>query len=188
MEILVLSAECFPLAKAGGLANVVESLSLNMATSGAKVSVLVPFSDREEYDPDRCEVIHEAHFRLGKLHYDYQVLAPKKKMELDILCLRIPGLLDREEIYGYPDDTERFLSFQIAALNYVMTKDKRPDLIHCHDHQTGLVPFFIEYASDYAELKGTPTLFSLHNSKFQGAFKLDKLRYFPEFDLTKVGL
>ncbi|MEI9807719.1 MAG: glycogen/starch synthase [Bacteroidota bacterium] len=57
----------------------------------------------------------------------------------------INGLLDREKIYGYDDDTERFIAFQIAFCDWMSKWQHNPDIIHCHDHHTGLIPFMIRH-------------------------------------------
>ncbi|HRA73886.1 MAG TPA: glycogen/starch synthase, partial [Flavobacterium sp.] len=97
-------------------------------------------------------------------------------------------LFDRKEVYGFEDDIERFLTFQIACLNWINFRATVPDVINCHDHHTGLIPFMMQFAEKYEKLKNLATVITIHNSIYQGQFGFDKLYYLPEFDLSKVNL
>ncbi|MFM7358694.1 MAG: glycogen synthase, partial [Sediminibacterium sp.] len=98
------------------------------------------------------------------------------------------GLLDRQKIYGYDDDTERFTAFQIAALTWMKTWEHRPDVVHCHDYHTGLTPFIMRYAYDFQSLSGVKTIFTIHNAQYQGWMTWDKSRFIPRWDLWKRGM
>ncbi|MFD2144710.1 glycogen synthase [Mucilaginibacter antarcticus] len=102
--------------------------------------------------------------------------------------MRIPGLIDRENIYSYPDETEQFIAFQICFLDWISYSQQLPDVIHCHDHHSGLVPFLLQHSKLYTQLSKIPTVFTIHNGQYHGAFGWDKLAYLPEIDLTKTGL
>jgi starch synthase len=80
----------------------------------------------------------------------------------------INGLLDREKIYGYNDDAERFISFQIAVVDWVSKWDHRPDVIHVHDYHTALIPFMVKHCYAYRQLSGIPTVLTIHNAQYQG--------------------
>jgi starch synthase len=97
-------------------------------------------------------------------------------------------LLDREKIYGYDDDTERFMAFQIAVCDWLSKWAHKPDIIHCHDHQTGLIPFFIKYAYQFNHLASIPTVFTIHNAQYQGWIGWDKYYLLPPYDTYKWGL
>jgi starch synthase len=62
-------------------------------------------------------------------------------------------LFDRKDVYGYKDDIERFVSFQIATLDWIIGRDEMPDVINCHDHHTGLIPFMMLYCGKYKNYK-----------------------------------
>ncbi|MGY0037891.1 glycogen synthase [Pedobacter sp. NJ-S-72] len=100
----------------------------------------------------------------------------------------IAGLTDRDKVYGYEDDTERFLAYQIATLDWITQWEHRPDVIHCHDHHTGLVPFMTGNCEKYKSLRNIPTVLTIHNAQYQGQFGWDKLHYLPAFDLWRSGL
>ncbi|RZM06842.1 MAG: glycogen synthase, partial [Pedobacter sp.] len=99
------------------------------------------------------------------------------------------GLLDREKIYGYDDDNERFISFQIAVCDWISRWQSKPDVIHCHDHHTGLIPFMCKhsYAFRY-QLGPVPTVFTVHNGEYQGWLSWDKYYYIPAYDSWNWGL
>jgi starch synthase len=65
--------------------------------------------------------------------------------------------------------------------------NQQPDILHCHDHHTGLIPFMVQYSHNYYKLKSTPTILTIHNGQYQGWFGIDKLHYIPTFDRNKVG-
>jgi starch synthase len=125
--------------------------------------------------------------KLGNFNFPFNVLKERTdKLGYELYLVEIPELFDRKEVYGYEDDIERFLSFQIATLDWISTRNDMPGVINCHDHHTGLIPFMMQYADKYVELRNTPTVITIHNSIYQGQFGFDKLYYLPEFDLSRV--
>lgn len=79
------------------------------------------------------------------------------------------------------------MAFQIAFLNWLTETNQTPDILHCHDHHTGLIPFMVQHADQYFHLKSVPTVLTIHNAQYQGWFGYDKLHYLPSFDLAKIG-
>lgn len=187
MEILNVSAECFPIAKVGGLADVVGALPKYQQKKGVVSKVIMPFYDNDYAKDKTFEKVYHGHLKLGKLQYDFDVLTPKKPLEFPVYMVNIPGLFDRPEVYSYEDDAERFLAFQLAVLDWMLHLDSKPSIVHAHDHQTGFMAFLMTHAVAYKSLKEIPTVFTIHNAQYQGQFGYDKLRYFPEFDLKKMG-
>jgi starch synthase len=98
------------------------------------------------------------------------------------------GLLDREKIYGYEDDTERFLSFQIAVIDWISHWQHRPDVVHVHDHQAALIPFMFQNCSAYRHLASIKTILTIHNAQYQGWMDWSKSNYLPEWDIWKWGM
>ena len=187
MEILNVSAECFPIAKVGGLADVVGALPKYQQKSGVVSKVIMPFYENDYSKDKKFENVYHGHLKLGKLQYDFDVLIPQKPLEFPVYMVSIPGLFDRPEVYSYEDDVERFLAFQLAVLDWMLHLDIKPSIVHAHDHQTGFMAFLMTHAAAYKSLKEIPTVFTIHNAQYQGQFGYDKLRYFPEFDLKKMG-
>ncbi|MCA0930844.1 glycogen/starch synthase [Lutimonas saemankumensis] len=188
MEILHVSAECFPVAKVGGLADVLGALPKYQNKNGVDSKVIMPFYDNEFKDSNDFNSIFQAHLKLGKLHYDFEILTPVEPLDFPVFLVDIHGLFDRPKVYSYEDDVERFLAFQLAVLEWVLSLEEKPDIIHAHDHQTGFLAFLMSHGRAYKSLKEIPTVFTIHNAQYQGQFGYDKLRYFPEFDLKKMGI
>ncbi|MDO6425076.1 glycogen/starch synthase, partial [Saccharophagus degradans] len=80
--------------------------------------------------------------------------------------VHIENLLDREEVYGYEDDTERVIAFQKVVLDWILQFAQVPKIIHCHDHHTGLIPFMLTQCTKYIPIRGIPTVFTIHNAQY----------------------
>jgi starch synthase len=188
MEIFHLSAECYPMAKVGGLADVVGALPKYQTNAGHQVRVVVPGYDTKFRKENDFECVHWGNVKLGNFDFPFSVLKEASdKLGYELYLIEIKELFDRPNVYGYEDDIERFLSFQIASLDWIMARDKAPDIINCHDHHTGVVPFLVKYAYKYESLRNVKTTITIHNGLYQGWFGFDKLYYLPEFDLIHVG-
>ena len=187
MEIFHISAECYPVAKVGGLADVVGALPKYQSSAGNQVRVVIPFYDTKFKTENDFEVVFYGNVKLGNFNFAFSVLKEKTdKLGFELYLIEIPDLFDRKEVYGYPDDIERFITFQIAALDWIVGRDESPDVINCHDHHTGLIPFMMKYCHKYHKLINTPSMITIHNGLYQGQFGFDKLYYLPEFDLAHV--
>ena len=189
MEIIHLSAECYPVAKVGGLGDVVGALPKYQCKAGhyAKVVMplyITPFLRKNEWTED-----FTGRTNMGDHWFDYKIYKEKNNsLGFDLYLVDIHGLLDREKVYGYDDDTERFTSFQIAFLHWMSHWQHKPDIIHCHDHHTALIPFMLKYCYAFNELSAIPTVFTIHNAQYQGWMNWDKSFYLPEWDIWKKGL
>ena len=100
----------------------------------------------------------------------------------------INGVLDRPKIYGYDDDISRFLAFQVSVLNWLSHWTVLPDVLHCHDHQAGLLPFMLRHSNDYQKLKSIKTVLTIHNAQYHGAMGWEKSGLLPTWDIWKQGL
>ncbi len=191
MRIIHISAECYPIAKVGGLADVVGALPKYQSKEGNIVSVIMPFYNNSFTKKNNFKSVFNNTIDFGENIFKVDVLKlndDDTSLGYHLYVIKIPGLLDRENVYSYNDDVERFTSFQICVLNWILQLDKKPDIIHCHDHHTGLIPFMTSHCNTYSKLKNIPTIFTIHNAQYQGSFGFNKLYYFPEFDLVKSGL
>jgi len=187
MEIYHIAAECYPVAKVGGLGDVVGALPKYQNSAKHLVRVVIPCYDTKFIKENEFESVHNGYVKLGNFNFPFNVLKEKTdKLGFELYLVEIPELFDRKEVYGYEDDIERFLAFQIATLDWLISRAEVPDVINCHDHHTGLIPFMMQYANKYEKLRNTPTVITIHNSIYQGQFGFDKLYYLPEFDLSKV--
>ena len=187
MEIFHIGAECYPVAKVGGLADVIGSLPKYQSSAENQVRVVIPCYQTAFRLENDFECVHWGKLKLGTFNFPFSVLKEtSNKLGFELYLIEIPELFDRPNIYNYRDDIERFLSFQIATLDWIIGRNSIPDIIHCHDHHTGLIPFIKKYCLKYNKLKNIPTLITIHNGLYQGIFTFNKLYYLPEFDLVHV--
>jgi starch synthase len=189
MRIFHLSAECYPVAKVGGLADVVGALPKYQNQAGLHAAVVMPYYNRKFVHENEFDTVYQGLTLLGTRRLYYEILKEKTdKLGFELYLVKIPGLIDRTEVYSYPDETEQFVAFQISFLDWITFSNQTPDIIHSHDHHSGLVPFLLQYSRVYARLANTPTVFTIHNGQYHGAFGWDKLAYLPEIDNSKAGL
>jgi starch synthase len=189
MEIYHISAECYPVAKVGGLGDVVGALPKYQNKLGHYSKVVVPGYSNKFTKTNEFVTVHKGKLKMDWQTLNYTVLKEKtNKLGFELYVIAIPGLFDRPEVYCYSDDTERFLTFQIAFLNWLTETNQRPDILHCHDHHTGLIPFMVQYCFNYEKLRATPTVLTIHNGQYQGWFTKDKIKYLPKFYAHHLGL
>jgi starch synthase len=188
MQILHISAECYPIAKVGGLADVAGALPIYQNGLGVKSSVLMPFYDNKFTQNHKFKVVHSAPMKLGNASGEFKILTlVDNDLGFDLYLVHIAELLFTSYVYSN-DDTSRFLAFQIAALDWIIQLKKIPNIIHCHDHHTGLIPFMMSYSLKYKLLRRTPSVLTIHNAQYQGWFSYDKMYLIPPFDLFYAGL
>lgn len=182
--------ECYPVAKVGGLADVVGALPKYLnKINGIESSVIMPWYNKPFVQEHNFDVVFD-----GWIHQNdqsLQVIVMKedsKELGFDLYLVKIPGLLDRDNPYGYWDESQQFLAFQHAILHWLCAMKIRPDVLHCHDYHTGLVPFMIDNCPEFDFLKGVKTIGTIHNGEYQGQMNWDMVAYFPWFDGSKLGL
>lgn len=189
MEIIHVSAECYPMAKAGGLGDVVGALPKYQCKLGHYSKVVMPMYRTKFLYQNEWVTDFKGRTQMGDWWFDYTVIREKhNKLGFPLYVIDINGLLDREKIYGYPDDIERFTAFQIAVVDWINHWQHKPDVIHCHDHHTGLIPFMLKHSYYYNRLADIPTVMTIHNAQYQGWMGWDKGHYLPVWDITKKGM
>jgi len=188
MEILHVSAECYPVAKAGGLGDVVGALPKYQNQLGHLAKVVMPMYRTKFLYQNEFEVVHKGGCNMGSYWFEYTIIKEKtNKLGFDLYLLDIFGLLDRESVYGYGDDTERFTAFQIAVVDWLSQWQHQPDIVHVHDHQAGLIPFMMQNCYQYMHLASIPTVLTIHNAQYQGWMGWDKSSYIPDYDVWQWG-
>lgn len=170
MRILFVASECYPLVKTGGLADVVGALPLALARDGVDVKVMIPgYRGVLAKIQDVQEVAHYPDVFGGPAWLRAGCTADG----LEVLVLDAPHLYDRPgtpylgpDGRDWPDNPVRYagLSAIAAAVARFGIGDWRPDLVHAHDWQAGLVPAYIRGTGE----PGPPTVFTIHNIAFQG--------------------
>lgn len=189
MKIFHLAMECYPVAKVGGLGDVVGALPKYQNKMGLDASVIMPWYDMPYFYEHNFEVVFDGFIHQG--HNMYQVLIYKElgqSLGFPLYLVKIPKLLDREKVYGYSDESEQFLAFQHGVLHWLSAMKIKPDVLHCHDYHAGLIPFMIDNCPDFKFLKGVKTVGTIHNGEYQGSMSWEMSRYFPYFDASRFGL
>ena len=190
MEIIHVTAECYPMAKVGGLGDVVGALPKYQNQAGHVAKVVMPMYRTKFLYNNNFEVDFKGSAYLGNIFFEFTIIKETtNKLGFDLYLVDINGLLDREKIYGYDDDAERFTSFQIAVLTWINSWQHNPDIIHCHDHHTALIPFMIKYCYPFQnKLSTVPSILTIHNAQYQGWMSWDKSNYIPAWDTWKYGM
>jgi starch synthase len=171
-RILMIASECAPLAKTGGLADVLGALPAALQAMGEEVAVVIPRYGSIDLKTAR-RIYERLAVHLGPTRYDITIYqAPQ---EFPFYLVDCPPLYDRPGLYGeggvdYPDNHIRFAVLARAALA-VARWIFPADILHCHDWQAGLVPAYLRttFATDPTFL-GVRTLFTIHNLGYQGLF------------------
>ncbi len=188
MKILFVASEAAPFAKTGGLADVVGSLPRALRELGHDVRVIIPCHQsvmRRSEAPVKLDKSIEVPLQgttfrgsLKEAVYD----------GVPYWFVDTPELFDRPELYGtaygdYADNALRFGFFSRAVLELIKVADFKPDLIHLHDWQTGLVsPLLKSFYQDDDFYAGIKTVLTIHNLGYQGMFSPQSLR---ELDLPQ---
>ena len=189
MKIFHVSAECYPVAKVGGLADVVGALPKYQKQLQNEVKVVMPHYKTPFANKLDLQTIFIGEVYLGSTLYTYSVSHDSKNtLGFELYLIDIPPFFNSENVYEYGNDAERFLVFQLAFLNWISETGQYPDVLHLHDHHTGFIPFLIQNAYVYQNLKHIPTFFTIHNAQYHGSFGFDKLHYFPDFDHNRIGM
>ena len=188
MKIIHVSAECYPIAKVGGLADVVGALPKYQNSAETSSQVLMPFYKNKFTQDHKFKTVYEGDLEMGISSISFKILVPENvDLGFEVYLVDIPELLYTEYVYS-ERDTERFLSFQIAALDWIIQNEQLPDIIHCHDHHTGLIPFMMSHVNKYKKLKNKASVFTIHNAQYQGWFSHDKINLIPAFPSSHIGL
>jgi starch synthase len=194
MHVLHVSTECYPAAKVGGLGDVVGALPKYLNQLKVTCDVVIPKYHNPWILEQRTNQVYSQHFKMGTefIYFEVQELLDTD-LGFPLYFIHIPGKFDRPGIYYepgiyYQDELQRSVSFQRAVLEWLIHSKKLPDVIHCHDHHTGLIPFMLQYSPDYNTLASVPTFFTIHNAAYQGAFSWHNAHLLPAFDAYKWGL
>lgn len=181
-NILFLSPEAVPFAKSGGLADVAGSLPSALKRFGLDVRMVIPYYRTiKDGAFDVRLLLKGMKVPLGEGRLETHIFETSTEDQIPVYLLEREDLYDRPHLYGnergdYYDNLERFTFFAHAALRLTEALSFRPDVIHCHDWQTGLVPALLKgpYKGSRGFLK-TSTLFTIHNMGYQGIFPASRL-------------
>lgn len=206
MKILFAASECMPFVKTGGLADVIGALPKEIIKTGADIRVMIPlYRAIGQEVRERLEHITYFYINLG---WRRQYVGIEKLVNDGVTFYFIDNeqYFGRDYIYGKGgDEGERFAFFSKAVLEAISKIDFVPDILNCHDWQTGLIP--VLFKAQYQSLplyKNIKTVFTIHNLQFQGlypihmteellslgdwAYTADNLEFYGQASFIKGGI
>src|SRR6266705_5215837 len=179
MHIAFVASECVPFSKTGGLADVVGALPRSLAAAGHEISVYLPRYRHTRISEERT-VVQSITVPFDDRYRFCSILSGAGYPGVRFFFIDYPPYFDRDGLYGtasgdFPDNAERFALFCRAVLEASKILGV-PDIFHCHDWQSALVPVLLRtvYAADPA-FRGVPVVFTIHNMGYQGLFPPDTL-------------
>ncbi len=178
MRIAIIASEAVPFAKTGGLADVAGALPRALERLGHQAAVILPCYNRvwKSGLPLRATGLTlrvPVGARVVEGHVQATTLPDS---HVPAYLIDQPAYFDRDDLYGqngrdYADNCERFVFFSRAALETVRLLDLQPDVLHCNDWQTGLIPVFLaEFYRRLPAFHSVGTLLTIHNLAYQGVF------------------
>jgi starch synthase len=188
MKILFVSAEVYPYSKVGGLGDVAGALPGALAKTGVEIVVVTP----------AYGTINRQSHNLESSPYGFSVQLENETVDCGLSRWISPGhsnhriyFVENEQYFGsrgiyenksgkpYKDNDKRFLLLSKASLEICNVLHWTPDLIHCHDNHTALMPVYLKTRSpDYSHFQNTKTLLTLHNIAYQGIVSMKRQRIY----------
>lgn len=206
MKVLFATSECVPFVKTGGLADVVGALPAELCREGCEARVILPkYSAIAQKYKDQMRYIDNIYIKMG-WRSQYCGVFDLKIGDVTYYFVDNEFYFGNDPIYGdISVDVERFAFFDKAVLALLQVIDFWPDVIHCNDWQTGMIPVLLRahypYDDRYNKIK---TVMTIHNLKFQGVydkktiadvceledsyFTPDKLEFYKDASFLKGGL
>ena len=176
MKILFAVSECGPFAKSGGLADVAGSLPKELKSLGTDVRVILPkYGTISEEYKQQMKKVKEFTVSVGWRN-QYCGIEELTHQGITYYFVDNEYYFKREGLYGYFDDGERFAYLNRAILEAIAELDFYPDVLHCHDWHTAMIPYLLR--TEYYKRKGyglIKTVFTIHNLQFQGIFPKEVL-------------
>ncbi|MDN3438992.1 glycogen synthase GlgA [Planococcus sp. APC 3900] len=183
MKIIMAAAECAPFAKAGGLADVMGALPKELSRLGHEIMVVIPKYSliAEEYTAEF--VLKESVEFSFKGHQKTFGVFQYNQAGVEFLFVENDSYFKRDQIYGQPDDAERYAFFNRAVLEIVQREQQPPDVVHVHDWHTAAIPFLLKEDPRYASVQAAKTVLTIHNLQFQGKFS--KQTFLENFEMEE---
>ncbi|MCE4051246.1 MULTISPECIES: glycogen synthase GlgA [Bacillaceae] len=205
MKVMFAVSECVPFIKSGGLADVAGSLPKELVKQGTEVTIIMPkYRDIPEKLLKDLEKVMDFRVQVGWRN-QYCGIEKLEQDGITFYFIDNEYYFKRPGLYGYFDDGERFSFFNRAVLESLSYLSYYPDIIHCHDWHTAMIPFLLnvdyKWRREYSQIK---TVFTIHNLQFQGImprgalgdmlnlnddyFTTDQLEFYGNVNFMKAAL
>lgn len=176
MKVLFAASEAYPFFASGGLGDVAGSLPIAIKRRKTDIRVILPlYSDMKPEWREKLTYLTNYTVPLGWRN-QYCGLFELKYQGVTYYFLDNEFYFKRQGLYGFYDDGERFAFFSRAILETLFYLDFEPDIIHCNDWQTALVPVYLNLYYRHLEVfSSIKTIFTIHNIQYQGKYSFDIL-------------
>lgn len=189
MRVLLVSAEAVPYAKTGGLADVAGSIPKSLRALGQDVALVLPYyrQAREQFADQVADTGIRFTIPVGPATPTAAILrSVLPGSDVPVYFVANADYFDREQLYGtpagdYADNCERFVFFSRAVVEAAMALEWVPEVFHCNDWQSALIPVYLQSLYAHAAPGRARTLLTIHNLAYQGLFPAE------QFALTGLG-
>lgn len=175
MRVLICASEGAPFAKTGGLADVIGALPKALKQNGCDARVIMPYYKKIK----EKNIAYYKGYSFVKIGQELEYVGVFHSVYdgIDFYFIDNDKYFNRDTLYGHTDDGERFAFFDFAVLEAIKVVNFFPNVIHCNDWQTGLIPYILKtnYYNDY-RYQFTKTVYSIHNIQYQGMYSMEMMR------------
>ena len=174
MKLLYVTSEAYPFCKTGGLADVAGSLPPALAAEGVETAVILPLYDK--IGPQWREKMTFRRYIYVDLGWRHEYCGLFSLYDRGVTWYFVDNekYFRRGRLYGEFDDGERFAFFSKAVVDLLPSLDWMPDILHCNDWQTALVPIYLkDVCTRWEAVRRIRTVFTIHNIEYQGRYGAD---------------
>lgn len=175
-RILMVASEGLPFIKSGGLADVIGSLPQELVKKGHEVRVVLPmYLKIAQNFHDEMQL--EAQYTVSINYHEVPVnIWSTMRKDVKFYFVEHRGYFERDNMYGYADDGERFAYFQKAVIEMLNQLNYFPEIMHCHDWHTGMIPVMCKEGHSFDErYRNIRHVYTIHNLAYQGNFGVEML-------------
>jgi starch synthase len=184
LRVVVVASEVVPFAKTGGLADVTGALAVALGHQGHQVSVIMPRYPVIEHAVRSLEKVHDALVVPMGPGVEYgAVWRAKLAPKIPVYFIEHQQYFNRDALYtgaegDYPDNAQRFAFFAKAALEACRALNLKPDVLHCHDWQSALIPAYLKSTlHDDPDFASIGSLMTIHDLAYQGLFPPEVMEF-----------
>ncbi len=188
MKICFVSSEAYPFSKTGGLADMAYFLPKSLNQMNIETKVITPYYRHMKKYADQLKYLgtKTVYVSYHEWVFNYYLMTYEN---IDYIFVENMHLFERDGLYGYDDDIDRFTAFDYAVLELFELINDYPSIIHLNDWQTGMIPYLLDqkYRQKNESYYKIHTLLTIHNLQYQGSFDKSFYHYFSDqFDYTYI--